>query len=95
MAKTIDHTISWEGRDIRLSYSPRLFNVIDHVEIRSVDGEPLPITGTGYRSHYFGPVEPVLSIEDVATMVFDWLSEEAATKTWKAHVEASRQGELF
>ena len=87
--------IIWEGRLIRLSYTPRQWKVIDHLEIRADDGEPLPITETGYRSHHFGPMEPALTMSEVEEMLIDWLDKEARTKCWKNYVEQSRQLSLF
>ena len=87
--------IIWEGRLIRLSYTPRQWKVIDHLEIRADDGEPLPITKSGYRSHHFGPMEPVLTMSEVEEMLTAWLDKEAQTKRWKNYVEQSRQLSLF
>lgn len=90
-----DITLEWEGRILRLSYKPRYLGMIDHVEVRSDDGAPLPITETGYRSHFFGPVEPVMTIEEVRQMVIDWLNSEAAKPEWQAHLADSQQLTLF
>jgi len=76
MAETL--TFAWESRDIRLSYTARRWAQIDHVEIRAEDGMPLPITGTGYKSHFFGPVEPALTIDEVQAMITAWLDIDAA-----------------
>ena len=87
--------IIWEGRLIRLSYTPRQWKVIDHLEIRSDDGEPLPITNSGYRSHHFGPMEPSLTMNEVKEMLIDWLNREAQSPAWKSYIEQSRQLSLF
>lgn len=87
--------VDWEGRAVQLSYSPRRWTVIDHVEIRSPDGEPLPITATGYRSHFFGPVEPAMTIEEVTEMVIRWLDAEAQSLDWLTYLEQSKQLSLF
>jgi len=88
-------TFEWEGRSIRLSYHPRYLDIIDHLEIRSVEGEPLPITETGYKSHFFGPVEPVMSIDEVIEMVRRWLYKEAASAQWQTYLQQSTQLSLF
>ena len=87
--------IMWEGREIRLSYTPRQWDVIDHVEIRAEDGAPLPFTGTGYRSHFFGPVDPSLTMDEIEAMVRDWLDTEAAKPEWQNYLLNSRQLSLF
>lgn len=87
----------WQGIEIEATYTPRKWSVIAHLEIRSVtpEGAPLPITSTGYRSHF----HPIGTIEahggDVMEQVVAWLDEEAAKPEWRALVERSRQGELF
>lgn len=89
---------TWEGRSIRLSYSPRWSDTnhaIDHVEVQTLDGNPLPITETGYRSHFFGPVEPALSLAEVQDMVIAWIDKDAASPTWKRQQLASQQLSLF
>jgi hypothetical protein len=88
-------TIKWEGRTIRLSYTPRYFASVDHVEVEALDGQPLPITDTGYRSHFFGPVVPALSLEEVRVMVIAMLDEAAAGKKWQDYLELSKQLSLF
>ena len=91
----IETTIEWEGRTIRLSYTPRRWTVIDHVEIAEVERQPLPITDTGYQSHFFGPVEPSLSIDEVAAFVIDWLDKEAKSQAWQDYLERSGQLSLL
>lgn len=75
-------SLEWEGRTIRLSYHPRRWDTIDHLEIESEGRAPLPITGTGYKSHFFGPVTPALEKDDVVNMVRDWLDEAAQSDSW-------------
>ena len=88
-------TIEWESRTIRLSYMPRYLGLIDHVEIRSEDGDPLPITETGYKSYFFGPVEPSMTADEIAQMVIAWLDKDACSKEWRDYMNASRQLSLF
>lgn len=64
---------------------PRWSTSVDHVEIEALDEQPLPITG--YLSHFFGPVEPELTIEEVAEFVAKWLDEESGSDAWQAHLD--------
>lgn len=84
----------WEGRTIRLSYRPEYFAGLAHVEIRSEDGEPLPITETGYRSHFFA-ADDAIGLKDVETLVRGWLNGEARSKGWRDYCDRSRQMTLF
>jgi len=91
------YRFAWRGIEIEVIYTPRKWTVIDHLEIRSVlpEGARLPITSTGYRSHFMQPGTIEAHGGDVAAQVLAWLDEEAAKPDWLAYVEATRQGELF
>ena len=91
------YMLTWRGIIIHVVHTPRRWSAIEHLEIRSIapEGAALPITGTGYRSHFV----PIGTVEahggDVVAQVTAWLEEEAAKPEWLAHIEASRQSELF
>ncbi|MEQ6334716.1 hypothetical protein [Sphingobium sp. MK2] len=88
----------WQDIGIEASYTPLKWNVIAHLVIRSVEprGAALPITATGYRSHFHRPGTIEALGGDVVAQVIAWLDEEAATNPeWRAYVEASKQGDLF
>lgn len=91
------HRFTWQGIEIEVIYSPVRWGVIAHLEISSIEPPrtPLPITETGYRSHF----HPCGTVEanggDVVAQVTAWLDEEAARPEWRRYVETSRQGELF
>ncbi len=87
--------IKWEGRTIRLSYDPLSCTLIDHLVIMVDDNMPIPITQTGYKSHFFGPCEPALTEEDIVALVHDWIEAEAKSKDWITAEEDRRQGTLF
>lgn len=92
------HTFTWEGIEIELTYVPEAYGgAIAHLEVRTINPEraPLPITETGYRSHYH-PVGTVEAGEGtLVEQVTAWLDEEAKSKAWKKYVEDSRQYSLF
>lgn len=91
------HHINWQGIEIELIYQPKKFNVIAHLEVRSVTPEsaPLPITQTGYLSHHH-PMGTVEKNEGtLIEQVTAWLNEAARAKAWMEYVERSRQGNLL
>ena len=92
------YRLTWQGIEIEATYWPSKWGgTIAHLEVRSIKPEraPLPITETGYRSHF----HPCGTVEanggDVAAQVMAWLDEEAASPEWRRCVEASRQLSLF
>ncbi|MEQ1934949.1 MAG: hypothetical protein ABL962_13910 [Fimbriimonadaceae bacterium] len=93
--RTYDAEIQWEGRALRLSYTPRRWNMVDHVEIHASDGRLLPITKTGYRSQFFGPVEPTLDLQAVIENVRDQLDLAARKSEWCEAEEERQQLTLF
>lgn len=93
------HRLTWNGIEIEARYDPASWSgVIAHLEIESISPAraPLPMTNTGYRSHY----HPIGTIEaeyggNVVAAVIDWLDKEAGSKAWKRYVKESQQLTLF
>jgi hypothetical protein len=87
----------WQGIEIEAVYVPLQWKTIAHLEVRSItpEGAPLPITETGYRSHFHQPGTIEGLGGDVVAQVIAWLDEEAKKPAWRTYVEASRQGRLF
>jgi hypothetical protein len=81
------HRFTWQGIEIEASYTPLKWNVIAHLEIRSVNPERqrLPITDTGYRSHFHSPGTIEANGGDVVAQVIAWLDEEAAKPAWRPY----------
>lgn len=88
---------TWQGIEIEVTYTPLKWGVIAHLEIRSIAPEraALPITATGYRSHFHQPGTIEALGGDVVAQVTAWLDEEGGKPEWRAHVEASKQMSLF
>jgi len=97
------HEIVWHGVTISINYEPRWLNLSDdygldtaHLEIEAIAPEraPLPITETGYRSH-FTSARAVVAMGGPVALVRTWLDEEAATPAWRGQAAAARQFTLF
>jgi hypothetical protein len=73
-------TIKWRGREIEVRFNPDWPDVYQavygyalcHLEIRSLDGTPLPISDTLYRSR-FDRTNNVEAAGGPAAFVLDWL----------------------
>lgn len=91
------YRFAWQGIEIEATYAPVRWGVIAHIEIESIQPPraPLPITPTGYKSHF----HPIGTIEansgDVVAQIVAWLDDEAAKPEWLAYAAKNRQGELF
>lgn len=90
--------IDWQGIALLVSYEVRWLNSeaanIAHLQIESVSRERLPITETGYRSH-FVPANEIDQAGGPVAYAVAWLDYMARSKEWKAYADASAQLSLF
>ena len=87
------YKIIW--RDIHLVIRHELdylWKGTSHVEVHVVHPKraPIPITETGYRSHFL-PTLDLINEDSAVTFV----EREAKSKTWQQRDFKSRQGDLF
>lgn len=75
------HTIVWRGIEIEITYTPKEFGMTDHIELRTEDKTPLPVTGTGYRSNFL-PLGHVEQHGGAVAFVTAWLDHEAKRTRW-------------
>lgn len=68
----------------------------DHIEVESIAPKrsPLPITETGYRSHFLPPLE-LMNAGGPVTFVTAWIDQEAKGKAWSKAATVKQQGDLF
>lgn len=87
-------TLLWEGIEIALSYTQPSYCVphFHHIELKA--SEPIPVTETGYRSHFIAPAELALW-ENPEAFVIDWLNDAAKHPDWQEYRQQSRQLSLF
>ncbi|MDC6367228.1 MULTISPECIES: hypothetical protein [Flavobacteriaceae] len=82
----------WNGIAITVVYQPNYFESanVSHLEVRA--DEPLPITETGYRSHW------VLDGELEGTDPFEYtlkgLDVQSKSKQWKCYLEHEKTMEI-
>jgi len=102
MAYTSEMLI-WQVYEIEVRYDPDPFSLVSchqeamaHVEIRTLKPEnaPLPITETGYRSH-FTPKGNIDKYDSAVDFARAWLDHEGQCKEWKTVQEEARQLSLF
>ncbi len=93
---TVDQII-WQDITIEVTYEPKKWTSSAHIQVKSIHPEkaPIPITETGYRSHFL----PVGALEEhgitAKQMVLEWIEEESRSIKWKNHEKKARQLSLF
>lgn len=78
---TETHRITWRGIALDITFTPEAFIATDHIEIRTEGRVSLPVTETGYRSH-FVPTGSVEAYGGAAAFVTAWLDHKAARTGW-------------
>jgi len=76
------HTIIWRGVRIEITFTPDAFGMADHIELRAEDRAPLPVTETGYRSHFMNK-GTVAEHGGAVGFVVAWLDHEADRQSWR------------
>lgn len=91
-------TLDWHGIEIEVSFE-RFYlacGYISHLQVESIRPEKaaLPITETGYRSHFlhFSDVD---AAGGPLAYVTRWLNAEAAMPEWREREQTTRQMSLF
>lgn len=104
--RNIEHfELQWSGIRIDISYEARWLKSSDdapgdydtaHLEIRAVEPErePLPITETGFLSHFTSEAT-VADFGGPVAFIQSWLDEAGQSQKWRAQVQQRRQFSLF
>ena len=99
MTKIEHHELTWTSGQftIRIGITvDTTLGIVEHLVVQSLEPEnaPLPITGTGYRSHFITP-GTVDAYGGPVAAARKLLDEAAASIEWQQYLAASRQGSLF
>lgn len=86
--------VVWRDIGLIVRCTPQRFTDHDHIEIESDDRVRLPITETGYRSHFL-LAEEWAEFGDPVGFVMAWLDDAAGTDEWRAYEAERRQLSLF
>lgn len=72
------------------------WNIFDHLSICSLEPAkaPLPITETGYLSHYLA-ADAVAANGGAVAVVRSMLNEAVETKMWHEYINSMQQSSLF
>ena len=91
--------LTWETITLECVLNPQWSSAVPdlaHLQIWSIkpDKAPLPITGTGYRSHFFRAAQH-LDEETLRAWVLSWIEEEAQSPAWTKQRKSLMQLSLF
>ena len=95
--KPASKRLVWRGITLRIRATPNyLTKGTTHLEIDVVTPKDaiLPITETGYRSHFI-PTDVLKRSGGELRFVLDWIEREARCKQWQEAEFRWRQGDLF
>ena len=98
-SKLIVTEFNWKNMTIELLYRPHWSKAVPdmaHLSIQVVEPErnPLPITETGYLSHFFH-AQQTFTEEQLINNIHSWLDEEAQAPRWKKKQQEQIQLTLF
>ena len=91
------NSILWNGITVAIRYyQPRYCKLTGywHLEVKAEGDTPLPITTTGYRSHFCDPAE-IEAAGSPVDFVQAWLDEVARRPEWIEAQAARQQLNLF
>lgn len=88
------HTIVWQDICLEIGHMPSWCEGMDHVEIRSQNKQPLPITKTGYKLLFLSSSD-MEAIGDPVAHIVAWLDHEAAQSDWQKRQQQAAQLSLL
>ena len=91
-----NYHLNWRSFRLLIRYQANyLWPGTDHIEVYVVHPKHavIPITETGYRSHFIDQEELSLA-GGAVNFITDWLDREAAAKKWKVRELAAQQLKL-
>ena len=87
------YQMEWQGIAITITHRKTYpINDFSHIEVQA--NQRLPMTETGYKSHFM-PNDALSEYDGVVDFVIQWLEATCQSKEWKRHVEDMRQPSLF
>ena len=91
-----DFNAAWRGIELTIRHCANWCTMVgmDHIEVISAERLPLPITETGYKSH-FVPPEQIAEIGTPVEYVMAWLDHAGDSAEWKKVEFEARQLSLF
>ena len=95
LSRTITTSIlEWRGILIQITFERQRF--VDHLQVETLEPQraPLPITETGYRSHFIAK-DQIADHGGPETFVQSWLDTAATSRGWIDQEAAIRQYALF
>ena len=88
--------VTWRGIALEIRHCRNWCAIVgmDHIEVESAHRVALPITETGYRSHFIVP-ERIDEFGEAVGYVLAWLDHESRSREWRRREADARQLSLF
>ena len=96
-SKKATQRFTWRGVEMTASHEPNYMSEgWSHIELRVVrpKGKPVPITNTGYLSHFLDE-DDLKAAGGPAAFFLAWLEREAGSKAYKKALAKWAQLDLF
>ncbi len=96
------HRFDWNSTLLEVTYEPQwlphhiLGDDLAHIQVRSIHptDAPLPITETGYRSHFIA-ASAIADAGGPFAFVDTWLTVESDSRAWREREQSARQLSLL
>ena len=87
--------LEWEGVTVYLKWEPYAYSgIISHLQIQSDNRVPIPVTETGYRSHFCHKAE-IEELGGPVAYVRKWLEQESGTAARQSYRKTQGEQALF
>ncbi len=84
----------WRGIELEIRHMRNWAAGFDHIEVISAERAPLPITETGYKSHFIQN-ERIAEYGTSFDYALAWLDDAAQSESWKLKEAQEKQLRLF
>ena len=92
----LTHWFTWRHVRCKVIETPNSFAGLTHLELHAIAARdvPLPITHTGYKSHFVA-TQALAEAGGAVAMFTRWMDTEATSKAYRDAEFLWRQGDLF
>lgn len=94
MSCPLVYRLEWQGIGMTIQHEQNAWGIIEHIEITTDNRQALPITETGYKSHFLDK-KHLADYADATAFVKAWLDHAGQSAEWQEHCRKTQQLSLF